>query len=414
VRRVAEIVLPVRRSWPDDVGLLVGPPRDSIPIEAALILPVPAPELGEAAAVSARIPHAGPWNSFFIRSLAGSLVVAALVIGLLSIPAPDPTMAILLRATALLVAVGFVALFAWLTIRPVKELSQAVAQAAEGDSEVRVVVAGSAEVRALGAAFNAMMRRFDEFASAIHNESTSSTSMLSTAADRLAAAALDQTSAAASAAARMEELAHNSASIVDAVEGVTVQAGELRTNIDLVRTDLKASSGRTNDNARRVNEIQGILVLLNDIADQTNLLALNAAIEAARAGDAGRGFAVVADEVRRLAERSKAAAAQITKLVEGAQTTSGEALKAIERRGQQLERWMAMTQAMAETSGEVRIATQQQRSATDEALRALENIAEQSRSVADKAHDVAVAASNGRALSVPPVGDAHVHKNGAP
>ena len=65
-----------------------------------------------------------------------------------------------------------------------------------------------------------------------------------------------------------------------------------------------------------------------------------------------------------------------------------------------------MTREMAETSGEVQTATQQQRSATDEALRAVEHIAELSRSVADKAHDVAVAASNGRALPLPPQSDA--------
>ena len=132
------------------------------------------------------------------------------------------------------------------------------------------------------------------------------------------------------------------------VNNLVRQAGELRSHIQRARTDLQASSDRTQANAQRVSEIQRVIVLLKDISDQTALLALNAAIEAARAGDSGRGFAVVADEVRRLAERSKAAAADIAKLAEGAQATSRDAAAAIERRGEQLDRWMALTKTMEE------------------------------------------------------------------
>lgn len=68
------------------------------------------------------------------------------------------------------------------------------------------------------------------------------------------------------------------------------------------------------ESLKYILEIAEKISIVNEIAFQTNVLALNASVEAARAGEHGRGFAVVAGEVRRLAENSRMAGDEITKL----------------------------------------------------------------------------------------------------
>jgi methyl-accepting chemotaxis protein len=305
----------------------------------------------------------------------------------------------LLQGLSTLLLIGFAIVLAVLTTRPIASLSRAAARVESGDLTARVDLRGGAEVRRLGDTFNAMVERLGGVLLRLRGEVTESATKLSAVAEQLAAATLEQTTAATATSASMEEVARTSAAIADTVDRVAIQAGEAQTNLELAQTDLKASGDRTLALAGRVNEIEGILALINDIADQTNLLALNAAIEAARAGDAGRGFAVVADEVRRLAERSKAAAAQIAKLVEGAQAQSSETVMALEKGVKQMERGLKMMQAMAEVSNQVQVATQQQRSSTEEVVLAIEHIAEGSRAVAITAQEIASAAARQGALA---------------
>ena len=301
------------------------------------------------------------------------------------------TLAILLVAT--LLAVAFAIFLAKLTIRPITVLSRVAVRVEAGDLTARVSLTGGNEMRLLGAAFNGMLERLSGVLSRLQGEVADSSTKLSNAAEELAAATFEQTTAATATSASMEELARSTVSMADTMNRVAAQSSEAQSSLELAQTDLRVSGDRNMALAGRVNEIEGILELINDIADQTNLLALNAAIEAARAGDAGRGFAVVADEVRRLAERSKAAAAQIATIVEGAQTQSSETVIALEKSLKQMDRGMSLMQEMAKAGDHMHAAHQQQRASTDEVGLAIERIAEGSRSVAITAQEIASAAA---------------------
>jgi methyl-accepting chemotaxis protein len=297
-----------------------------------------------------------------------------------------------IAAVTMVVLTGVLALTTWFVARPVLALSRAAADFERGNLDARADLAGGGQMRRLIVSFNAMLDRLGIALPRRRAEARTSVARISAAAEHLAATTVEQTEAAARTTSELEALANGSDSIAESVAGVATQAGELRANMERVQTELRTSTDGQLANARRMEEIQGVIDLLNDIADQTALLALNAAIEAARAGESGRGFAVVADEVRRLAERSKAAAGEITKLADGAQSTSGELVVAIKRRTQQIDGWMSIAQAMAETSARVKPAVQQHHSAAESVNVAVQLIAERSRSVAASAQEIAAMA----------------------
>ncbi len=333
------------------------------------------------------IVHLKPWDTFFVRMILGWLVVLV----------PFFVLAAVFKLAqlgwapgvgALLVLAALLALSTWWIGRPVLALSRVATAIESGDLSLRATPAGSGETRRLADTVNRLLDRLVMELPRLRGQASESADRLAVSAELLGTASDEQTEAVAQTSAELRSFAIGCATITESVAGVVVQAGELRANIQRTLTDLQASSDRTLANSRRVDEIQGVIGILNDIADQTALLALNAAIEAARAGESGRGFAVVADEVRRLAERSKAAAAQISSLAEGAKVTSGEAVLAIERRGQQLDRWMGMTKVMADVSGKVEPAVQDQHASAARLELAVQLIAERGRTVAAAVKDL--------------------------
>jgi len=279
-----------------------------------------------------------------------------------------------------------------LTLRPITRLAGIANALAGGRSATIKPTNRRDEIGQLTGALAAWQESLGGAMFRLRGEVADSAATLSVAAQKLASATSEQTNAATATSASMKLLTESAGSIAETID--RMKAEQTRESLELAQTDLRASGDRTLALAARVNEVEGILKVINGIADQTNLLALNAAIEAARAGDAGLGFAVVADEVRRLAERTKAAAGEIAKLVQGAQAQSSDTVLALEKGVTQMERGLVMMKEMAELSNQVQLSTHQQQTAAAQVMEAIERIAEGSRLVATTAQDIAAAAAS--------------------
>jgi methyl-accepting chemotaxis protein len=232
---------------------------------------------------------------------------------------------------------------------------------AMGDLNVKVKLLSDDD--ALGLSLNTMIEKLKnvvmDVKSAAENVASGS-QQLSSSSEQMSQGATEQSAAAEQASSSMEEMSANIKQTSDnaqQTERIAVRAAE----------DAEKGGKAVEETVNAMKQISNKITIIEEIARQTNMLALNAAIEAARAGEHGKGFAVVADAVRKLAERSQAAAGEISHL-------STSSVEIAENAGEMLRKIVPDIRKTAELVQEINAASNEQNTGADQINQALQQL----------------------------------------
>jgi methyl-accepting chemotaxis protein len=219
----------------------------------------------------------------------------------------------------------------------------------------------------------------------------------------------------------MEELKHASAQIAENAGAVARVAeetlnsarsgrgaiGEFIEAMQQIRADGIAVSESITKLLRRVERMGTVVEVIDEIADRSDLLALNAALEGSRAGEAGKGFSIVAAEMRRLAENVLDSTKEIKNLITeireatAAAASAADASRTATERGERLgsvaasavEGILAGVQETSDAARVINLATQQQRTATEQVVASMAEIEDVTRQTTQASRQATAAAA---------------------
>ena len=201
---------------------------------------------------------------------------------------------------------------------PLRALADAAERVAAGDLATRVEIDRHDEVGQVADSINAMIAKLLEVVSEVRAGAAN----LAAASGQVSATTQSLSRGTSEQAASVQETTSNIEQMNASISQNADNSRQMEQMASKGVKDGEESGQAVRETVTAMKSIAEKVSIIEEIAYQTNLLALNAAIEAARAGDHGKGFAVVATEVRKLAERSQAAAREISALASSSVRTA--------------------------------------------------------------------------------------------
>ncbi|NEX60021.1 methyl-accepting chemotaxis protein [Noviherbaspirillum galbum] len=232
-------------------------------------------------------------------------------------------------------------------------------------------------------------------------EVRSGTDTIATASGQIASGNLDLSSRTEQQAGSLEETASSMEELTSTVRQnadnarqanqLAGSASEVASRGGAVVAEVVGTMDAINASAKKIVDI---ISVIDSIAFQTNILALNAAVEAARAGEQGRGFAVVAAEVRNLAQRSAAAAKEITTLINDSAEKVEAGTRLVDQAGMTMSEVVDSVRRVSDIIGEITAASSEQRAGIEQINQAINQMDESTQQNASLVEQAAAAAQS--------------------